>query len=109
MMRRYLSTRGPVQREIEQKLGQALSIQFIKIDNESHMHNVPKDSETHFRVELVSREFEGMSLVQRHRRINSILAEELRNGVHALSIDARAPEQSDSLPKSPTCRGGANK
>jgi BolA protein len=47
--------------------------------------------ETHFKIKLVSRSFEGRSRVDRHRAINAALSEELDGGVHALSIDARAP------------------
>ncbi|KAG0411863.1 hypothetical protein HPB47_011001, partial [Ixodes persulcatus] len=56
--------RGPVQRRIEEKLSKALNPTELSVENESHMHNVPKGSETHFRVTVVSASFEGKSLVQ---------------------------------------------
>ncbi|MEZ5448086.1 MAG: BolA family protein [Thiolinea sp.] len=34
------------------------------------MHNVPPSSESHFKVTIVSDEFEGKALVARHRMIN---------------------------------------
>ena len=79
------------------------------------MHNVPKGSETHFKVVVVSEKFKEMkNLVQRHRAVNEILSEELSNGVHALSIVAKTPEQWDDqtskvVEPSPQCRGGFGK
>ena len=58
----------------------------LEVINESNMHNVPKGSETHFKVVVVSDSFEGLSLVKRHRAVNEVLAQELQSGVHALSI-----------------------
>ena len=74
------------------------------------MHNVPKNSETHFKVVVVSKEFEAMSLIQRHRLVNKALEVEFEKGMHALSIVAKTPsqwEKSDHKVKaSPACRGG---
>ena len=47
-------------------------------------------SETHFRVRIVADAFAGKSRLDRHRLINGLLAEELKSGVHALAIDAKA-------------------
>ncbi|MGI9323235.1 MAG: BolA family protein [Pseudomonadales bacterium] len=38
--------------------------------NESGNHNVPPGSESHFKLVLVSSEFDGKPLVQRHRLVN---------------------------------------
>ena len=48
-----------IQQHIRQKLDQAFTPLHIEVENESHMHNVPEGSETHFRVLLVSTQFEG--------------------------------------------------
>ena len=103
-----------VQQILETKLTQALQPEFLRVVNESSGHNVPRGSETHFRVLVVSGTIEGVNLVGRHRLVNAALAEELRNGVHALAIDALTPEQwrargDDSLSASPACRGGNGK
>ena len=49
-------------------------------------------SETHFKIKVVSEGFRGKSRIERHRAINTLLADELTpDGVHALAIEARAP------------------
>lgn len=99
-----------IEDRIRTKLANALSTTVLDVVNESGAHAVPPDSETHFRVLLVSDEFEGHSRVNRHRTIHRLLAEELRQGVHALAIDAWTPaewtthDQKPSL--SPRCMGG---
>jgi BolA protein len=49
--------------------------------------------ETHYRIYIVSKAFEGKSRIERHRMVNEALAGEFREGVHALAIDVRTPDQ----------------
>jgi BolA family transcriptional regulator, general stress-responsive regulator len=48
-------------------------------------------TETHFTVKVVSAAFGGKSRLERHRMVNALLADEFRDGVHALAIEAKAP------------------
>lgn len=98
-----------IQQQIEQKL-QALAPQWLQVENESHMHHVPANSETHFRVIMVSQAFEGQRLIDRQRHVHMLLQEELATSVHALGLRLFTPEewqtrQHDILP-TPNCRGG---
>lgn len=106
----FLKQQGMVERKILQKLQNYFKPEHLQIINESFMHNVPKGSETHFKVVLVSKEFEGKNLVQRHRQVNKCLWEELQVGVHALSIVAHTKtewkEQGEIISRSPPCMGG---
>jgi len=105
-----MAFKGPVGQKIVEKLTRALSPVHLEVLNESHMHSVPKNSETHFKVVCVSKEFEGKNLVENHRTVNKLLKEELDSGVHALSLVLRTPAQweaSSAVPASPTCRGGS--
>jgi len=102
------------QDRIETKLRGALAPLHLDVENESSKHNVPKGSETHFKVFVVSPAFEGKGLVDRHRMIHEVLAEELRTGVHALSLRALAPAQwegageaASAAFQSPPCLGGS--
>ena len=74
------------------------------------IYHSPKDSETHFKVVVVSTQFDSVkSPLQRHRLVNGALSEELDGPVHALSIIAKSPaqwEKSQSVPPSPNCQGG---
>jgi len=100
---------GPVQRAVHAKLTRTFTPTYLRVDNESHMHAVPRGSETHFKVTVVAQTFEGMGLLARHRSVNTCLADELKSGVHALSITARTPlqwEQDHTVAKSPACLGG---
>ena len=75
-----------VEAAIEEKLAVELDLLHLDVVNESGNHNVPPGSESHFRVVLVSPVFEGERLIQRHRRVNAILSEELAGPVHALAL-----------------------
>ncbi|CAN8020350.1 unnamed protein product [Ixodes persulcatus] len=104
---RSSQARGPVQRRIEEKLSKALNPTELSVENESHMHNVPKGSETHFRVTVVSASFEGKSLVQQHALVYGAVKEELQNPVHALAIETSTPAKWKGQTKqSPPCLGG---
>jgi BolA protein len=99
------------QQTIQQKLQAAFTPMHLEIINESDNHNVPAGSESHFKVVLVSKAFEGESLIARHRQVNKLLADELQGGVHALSLHTMTPEdwfnQGGSVRESPECLGGS--
>lgn len=99
-----------VQETIETKLT-ALDPLHLEVDNESGNHNVAPGSESHFKVTIVSTRFEGMRLLDRHRLINELLADELAGPVHALAIHAYTAANWESrfgkAPMSPPCLGGS--
>ncbi|ESO11625.1 hypothetical protein HELRODRAFT_71625, partial [Helobdella robusta] len=82
----------------------------LDIINESYKHNVPKDSETHFKVVIISDLFKDIGLTKRHQMVYDVLKEELKSGVHALSIVAKTEQQwqesSKTVEPSPQCLGG---
>jgi len=49
--------------------------------------------ETHFHVRLVSAAFEGLTRVERQRRVHAALKDELAGPVHALSLALFAPAE----------------
>lgn len=100
--------RVTIQERIEGKLKASLEPVHLEVTNESHMHNVPKGSETHFKVVVVSARFDGASAVKRHQLVYGALQEELKAGVHALAITSRSPAEWAARPEantSPKCMG----
>ena len=99
-----------IQNTIEQKIVDAIPILGLEVINESHMHNVPQGSESHFKVLVVAEAFQSQNRVQRHRTINGLLAEELQGPVHALSMHLFSPKEWEEAQNkewaSPRCRGG---
>ena len=96
---------------IENKLKDAFSPIHLEVLNESFKHNVPEGSESHFKVTIVSENFEGLRLIKRHRSVNSTLATELANSIHALAIHTFTQKEweevyAKSAPSSPNCMGG---
>ncbi|XP_077552487.1 bolA-like protein 1 isoform X1 [Haemaphysalis longicornis] len=98
---------GPTEAKIVTKLKEAFNPQELMVENESYMHSVPKGSETHFRVTVVSTAFEGKSLVQQHAMVYAALKEELKSPVHALAVETSTPDKWQSKTgTSPPCLGG---
>ena len=95
-----------VQNDIEQKLS-ALEPTILVVENESHRHSVPANSETHFKVTLVSEQFRGMRAVKRHQSVYGLLKDEMAGPVHALALHLFTPDEWQGVsPDSPDCRGG---
>lgn len=97
-----------VEQSIFEKLTTALSPVYLEVINESDNHHVPPNSETHFKVVVVSEAFEAKRLIGRHRMINELLVDEFANGMHALSMYTFTPSEWDAetdVPVSPKCRG----
>ena len=99
-----------VKSHIHQKLEDAIELSHIEVINESHKHNVPPGSESHFKLILVSNAFSGKLPVKRHQLIYRLLADELNNGVHALALHTYTDQEWETLqsqaPASPNCMGG---
>ncbi len=101
----------PLQDGIERKLGAGVAgLHHLEVINESHRHNVPPGSESHFKLVLVADAFDGIRLLERHRLVNRLLADELAGGVHALAIHAWTRDEwqarTGGAPMSPPCLGG---
>ncbi|WVZ16831.1 hypothetical protein V8G54_009813 [Vigna mungo] len=85
-------------KRIREKLKKELEPVELEVEDVSYQHAGHagvrgSDGETHFNVKVVSKEFEGKSLVKRHRLIYGLLQEELETGLHALSIEAKTPAE----------------
>ncbi|XP_038897655.1 sufE-like protein 1, chloroplastic/mitochondrial [Benincasa hispida] len=90
-----LGSRG---KRIKEKLERELSPVELYVEDISYQHAghagvKGSDGETHFNLKVVSKEFEGKSLVKRHRLIYNLLQDELQSGLHALSISAKTPDE----------------
>jgi BolA protein len=86
---------GRIRQQIETKLTAAFEPTLLTIEDESHLHKghggYRPEGESHFRLHIVSDAFIGKRPLQRHRMVNEVLAEELRDHIHALAIRAEAP------------------
>ena len=75
----------------------ALSPRELEVIDESEQHRGHggwrEGGETHFRVVIRAGLFDGLSRVERHRRINGLLAPEFARGLHALAIRAKGLEE----------------
>ena len=79
-----------VQELIEQKLSNG-SPNWLVVTNDSWMHK--KGTETHFRVDIVSDAFRGMSDFERQAQVHKELSEVWKEGVYGLSVSAKTPEE----------------
>ncbi len=103
-----------IQETITQKLTTAFSPEHLEVINESHMHNVPEGSESHFKVVIVCDAFAEKMLIARHRLVNKVLEEELKKdrdecGIHALALHTMTMAEwskKGKAPDSPECLGG---
>ena len=86
-------------------LNNQLTIEYMFLENESSMHNVPPNSEPHFKLIIASDDFIELSKVKRHQLIYQILSK-VMNQIHALSIPAFTIEEYKADPvihSSPDC------
>ena len=100
-----------IQQSIESKVNANFSPVYLLVENESHMHGVPANSETHFKLTLVSDEFCDKRKIVRHQAVYRTLAQELAGEVHALTMHlytkAEWMQTNEQTPDSPQCLGGS--
>jgi len=91
-----------VQATIKRKLQAAFTPDALDVINESHKHaghhhndgtSFDGTGETHFHIRIIAQSFATMKRLERHRAITRILADELQDSIHALTIEARAPNE----------------
>ncbi|GAA5190672.1 BolA family protein [Ferrimonas gelatinilytica] len=96
---------SPMQQQIERKVSDALAPSYLEVINESHMHR-GGSSDSHFKLIVVTEQFEGERLLTRHRKVNAVLADELGGSLHALALHTYTPAEwveQGGAPRTPSC------
>jgi stress-induced morphogen len=74
----------PTAEELQQRIAQALP------GAEVHVEDLTGGGD-HFRAEVVSDRFEGLSRIQQHKLIYDVFGDEVGGPIHALSIKTSTP------------------
>ncbi|CAN5275702.1 BolA family transcriptional regulator [soil metagenome] len=87
---------GQVADGIAAKLKSAFDPTLLEVIDDSDKHaghmGARPEGETHFTLKITAQAFAGLSRVERQRRVNAVLAEELApDRVHALAMTVKAP------------------
>ena len=81
---------GPVTRRLRARLEAEFAPIELEVRDDSERHRGHsgwrEGGETHFHVRMRAAAFDGLSRVERQRRVHAALAEELADRVHALSL-----------------------
>jgi BolA protein len=95
---------------IEELLAREFVPTHLEIEDESSQHHVPKNAETHYKIIMASPLFSNLTLIKRHKLINTLLKDEFTAGMHALSMHLYSPDEwvnKNQAPlKSPACKDG---
>jgi BolA protein len=80
--------------EIDAELRAALAPLSLQVQDDSAAHagHAGAREGGHYTVRIVSERFRGLAPVARHRLVYHVLGSLTARGIHALAIDARAPE-----------------
>ncbi len=80
---------------IRERLVAGLQPQQLEINDDSHQHigHVGARGGGHYTVRIVAEAFADKSLLERHRMIYDLLHDMMRGEIHALSIQARSPDE----------------
>ena len=67
----------------------------INIEDEGHLHvgHAGAKSGGHFKLYIVSKSFDNMSIINRHKLIYKTLDKLMKTEIHALSITAKSPDE----------------
>lgn len=83
---------------IRQTLEAALKPEVLEIIDHSAAHagHAGNRGGGHYNVTIVSSEFEGKSMVQRHQLIYQALGDMMKQEIHALGINALTPSENNT-------------
>lgn len=85
---------------IRQAIKAALAPVGLEVEDESHRHvghEGARDGRGHFRVDVVSGAFAGMTPIARHRAVYAAVGDLMATDIHALAIRALTPDEADRL------------
>ena len=84
-------------KQIQEIIFNQIQIDKLDITDQTHQHSTHAQSNgLHIKMNIVSKDFEGKTLIERHRLIYGILGSMMKKEIHALSISAKTPEELDS-------------
>ena len=73
---------------IKNLLESNLNIHSVSIDDLSHKHkNQNHDGGGHYKINLISNDFENVSLLDRHKKVYLILKDMIKKEIHAVSLN----------------------
>jgi BolA protein len=80
---------------ISKKISETISVDFIKIFDYTtqHENHATFEGNFHLSMTLVSPDFEGMSLIERHQLVYRVVDEYMHNEIHALTMKIHTPEE----------------
>jgi BolA protein len=78
--------------QVEARLRERLAPIALEVIDESHLHAGHGASGAHFRVEIVSPRFAGLSRVAAQRLVYEALGDWIGGAIHACAVTARAPQ-----------------
>src|SRR5262245_50254449 len=81
--------------DIERALRDALAPSALSISDDSHLHagHAGAREGRHFSVRITCTRFTGLGRVARHRLVYDALHSLIPQGIHALAIEAHAPDE----------------
>ena len=88
-------TNAQLHDEMAAALAAALAPTVLELvdDSAAHAGHAGARSGAHFNLRIVSPRFAGLARIARHRLVYDALRPWMAEGVHALAIDARTPEE----------------
>ena len=83
---------------IEKIVKERFAPQTFELTDDSAKHaghaGARPGGETHYRLRVISAAFAGLNRVARQRLIHEALRDEFESGLHALSLELKAPDES---------------
>ena len=80
--------------KIKETLNQSFHPTFLEVKDESARHAGhagARQGGGHYQVEIVSVVFEGLNLIEQHRRVHEALRDLMKVEIHALQLKTSAP------------------
>ena len=72
--------------EIKLRIQQGLNTQSVEVEGDGH----------HFIATIISQDFQGKTRIARHRMVFSLFSEDIKQRLHALSINAMTIDESNN-------------
>jgi len=72
--------------EIKSRIQEGLNTESVEVEGDGH----------HFSATIISQDFQGKTRIARHRMVFSLFSEDIKQRLHALSINAMTIDESNN-------------
>ena len=88
-----------IEKEIKKRLQENIDLEFFELNDFTgrHLNHNLNEGGFHLKLKIVSKAFEGKTLIDRHRLVYKLMGKLMKHEIHALSMETLTLDEWDNI------------